>query len=74
MRVERWEVTMIRVRSRNKQPVADTVAPDVYPTAVGADDHGLHVADEDCARCGRAIGPTDEARRTAAGDCVHLNC
>ena len=71
---------MIRVRSRHKPVAADTVAPDVYPAQSlpedqsAADDHGLHVSDETCARCGRAIKPSDEARRTAAGDCVHLAC
>ena len=56
---------------------ADAVAPDVYPTEPGTEelaDHGLHVEDQTCARCGREIRPTDEARRTAKGDCVHMSC
>jgi hypothetical protein len=65
---------MVRLRNRQKSPspAAEATAPDVYPT--GADDHGLHVTDETCARCGRPIEPTDEARRTATGGCVHLSC
>jgi hypothetical protein len=60
-------------------------APDVYPAeplkqhgdplADGAlNDHGLHVEDAVCKRCNRPIRPSDEARRTASGDCVHLCC
>ena len=65
---------MIRTRSKKAQ---ETTAPDVYPTEQAADaidDHGLHVENESCARCGREIRPTDEARRTATGGCVHLSC
>jgi hypothetical protein len=56
---------------------ADTIAPEVYPTEPGQEelaDHGLHVEDQTCARCGREIQPKEEARRTAKGDCVHLAC
>lgn len=67
----------MRLKSR-RQRDTDTIAPDVYPTEAamdaGIDDHGLHVSDETCARCGRLIRPTDEARRTATGACVHLAC
>lgn len=66
----------MRLRTRRRDP--DTVAPDVYPTEYAAEDagidHGLHVTDEICARCGRAIKASDEARRTATGNCVHLSC
>ena len=67
---------MIRLRTKREQAKAEPIAPEVYPTEpiAGPDDHGLHVADQTCVRCGRPIGPTDEARRTAAGGCVHLNC
>ena len=57
---------MIRLRTKREQAKAEPIA--------GPDDHGLHVADQACVRCGRHIAPTDEARRTAAGGCVHLNC
>ena len=56
---------------------AGATARDVYPTEVSTEelaDHGLHVEDQTCTRCGREIRPTDEARRTAKGDCVHMNC
>jgi hypothetical protein len=66
---------MVRLRSRRQQQAdADTIAPDVYPAAPRPDDHGLHLSDEVCARCHRPISPDDEARRTATGGCVHLNC
>ena len=67
---------MVRLRNRQKtpSPVAETTAPDVYPSGAAADDHGFHVSDETCARCGRPIRPTDEARRTATGGCAHLSC
>jgi hypothetical protein len=69
---------MVRLRHRQQQPTQTqapmTPSPDVYPIEPASDDHGLHVTDETCARCGRAIGPTDEARRTASGGCVHLCC
>jgi hypothetical protein len=67
---------MVRLRNRQKTPApaAERTAPDVYPIDLPADDHGLHVTDESCARCGRPILPTDEARRTATGGCVHLTC
>jgi len=67
---------MVRLRSHKEAP-AETTAPDVYPTegaSAELHDHGLHVDDQACARCGREIKPTDEARRTAKGDCVHLSC
>jgi hypothetical protein len=32
------------------------------------------VENQTCARCGRTIKPTDEARKTAKGDCVHMSC
>lgn len=56
------------------QSPADTVAPEVYPTDPTADDHALHLAGQTCARCGGEIKPTDEARRTANGECVHCIC
>jgi hypothetical protein len=65
---------MVRLRNRQKSPPTETTAPDIYPTDPAAGDHGFHVTDESCARCGRAILPTDEARRTATGGCVHLSC
>jgi hypothetical protein len=64
---------MVRLRRRQQEPIADATAPGVYPVDA-AGDHGLHLSDETCARCGEAILPTDEARRTATGGCVHLNC
>ena len=67
---------MVRLRSR-KEAAAETTAPDVYPTETPIEDsadHGLHVDNETCGRCGREIKATDEARRTAKGDCVHLSC
>jgi hypothetical protein len=73
---------MVRTRSTHAEAEATTTAPeapDVYPTEPEAlgdlpDDHGLHVVNQTCARCGRNIKPTDEARKTAKGDCVHLSC
>ena len=67
---------MVRLRHRQKSPapIAHTTAPDVYPVDIPPDDHGLHLTDETCARCGRAILETDDARRTATGDCVHMSC
>ena len=67
---------MVRLRNRQKSsaPIGETTAPDVYPTDATPGDHGLHVSDETCARCGRQILPSDEARRTATGGCVHLSC
>ena len=56
---------------------AGAEAPEVYPTEPGTEelsDHGLHVEDQTCARCGQEIRPTQEARKTAKGDCVHLSC
>ena len=67
---------MVSLRS-HKEPAAETTAPEVYPTEGATEelnDHGLHVDDQTCARCGREIKPTDDARRTAKGDCVHLSC
>jgi hypothetical protein len=63
-----------RAEAKAKQ---GAVAPEVYPNEPGEEslgDHGLHVEDQTCARCGREIRPTDEARRTAKGDCVHMSC
>lgn len=74
---------MIRARLQHNEaeaattaPEAETTAPAAYPSEPAADlhDHGLHVDDQTCARCGRTIKPTDKARRTAKGDCVHLSC
>ena len=65
---------MVRLTSRRRKTPVDAVAPDVYPTDLAADDHGLHYAGEQCAHCGRAIGPDDEARRTASGGFSHLSC
>jgi hypothetical protein len=65
------------MRTRAEKKARETTAPEVYPTEPGPEelgDHGLHVSDETCARCGREIRPTDEARRTAKGDCVHMTC
>src|SRR3954469_25662028 len=63
----------LTMRIARRKP-AETIAPEVYPTDAAPDDHGLHVSDETCARCGRDIRPGDEARRTATGSCVHLSC
>lgn len=63
-----------RAETKATQPAT---APEVYPTEPGEEelaDHGLHVENETCARCGREIRPTQEARRTAKGACVHLSC
>jgi len=65
------------IRTRAKKAQQDAIAPEVYPT--GADpeeaaDHGLHIADATCARCNREIRPTDEVRKTAKGECVHIAC
>jgi len=65
---------MVRLRLRRPETTAETTAPDVYPVEAAVDDHGLHVKGETCARCGEPILPTDEARRTATGGCVHLCC
>jgi hypothetical protein len=69
---------MFRTRSRAEANAADSdAAPEVYPTEPGEEqlaDHGLHVDGETCARCGREIRPTQEARRTAKGQCVHMSC
>jgi hypothetical protein len=66
---------MFGIRS-HKRPTTDSAAaaPEVYPASEGADDRALHLDGETCARCGRTFRPTDEARRTAKGDCVHLAC
>ena len=67
---------MIRTRSKKAQ-AQETTAPDVYPTEAAAEehsDHGLHVSDQACALCGRDIKPTDEARKTLKGECVHISC
>ena len=69
---------MFRTRTR-AETAADknAVAPDVYPTEPGEEelaDHGLHVNNETCARCGRDITPMQDARRTAKGDHVHMSC
>jgi len=34
----------------------------------------LHASGQTCARCGRAFGPTDDVRRTAAGSYQHEAC
>jgi hypothetical protein len=62
-------------RAETKATHADT-DPEVYPTESEGmlADHGLHVDNEPCARCGRDIKPTQDARRTAKGDLVHLTC
>ncbi len=65
---------MISIRSKKPAAAASTPAPEVYPGNEAGDDHALHLDGETCARCGREIKPTDEARRTAAGDCVHIAC
>ena len=65
---------MIRTRAKKAQ-AQETTAPDVYPTeSAENNDHGLHVADQSCALCGREIKPSDEARKTLKGDCVHISC
>ena len=64
-------------RTREKKITQETTAPEVYPTDAAAEelhDHGLHLENQTCARCGREIMPTDDARKTAKGDCVHLSC
>ena len=69
---------MFRTRTRAQAPAdKDAIAPDVYPTEHDDEalaDHGLHVDNETCARCGRDITPMQEARRTAKGDHVHMSC
>ena len=66
---------MMRLRHKDKTAEAEATAPEVYPAeSEAADDHSLHAEGETCARCGRAIGPDDECRRKANGDCVHLTC
>ena len=69
---------MIRSGTRAESKAAqDTTAPEVYPTEPGEEqlaDHGMHVQGETCARCGREMRPTDDARRTAKGDIVHMSC
>ena len=67
---------MISIRSKKRAAAtaADDPAPEVYPGGEAVDDHALHLDGQTCARCGRDIKPTDEARRTANGDCVHLAC
>jgi len=65
------------LRTRAEKKAQEQTAPEVYPTEPAEEslaDHGLHVQDETCARCGREIRSTDEARRTAKGDCVHMSC
>lgn len=65
------------LRSRAERKARDQIAPEVYPTEPSEEeleDHALHVANEPCARCGRAIRPVDEARRTATGAVVHMSC
>jgi recombinational DNA repair protein (RecF pathway) len=65
-----------RTRAEARSTPADS-APDVYPAeAVEKElaDHGLHIESQTCARCGREITPNQDARRTAKGECVHLNC
>jgi hypothetical protein len=69
---------MFRTGTRAETKAAEgAIAPEVYPTEPGLEelsDHGLHVQDQTCSRCGREIRPTEEARKTAKGDCVHLSC
>jgi len=63
---------MLGIRSK-KQAVAETTAPEVYPTET-AEPVLNSMSGETCARCDKPIGPSDEARRTATGGCVHLSC
>jgi recombinational DNA repair protein (RecF pathway) len=65
------------IRTRVKKTAQEMTAPEVYPTEAAAaelHDHGLHLENQTCARCGREIKPTDDARKTAKGDCVHMSC
>ncbi len=65
---------MIRLTPRRRKTAVDAVAPDVYPGDVVAEDHAAHYAGQQCAHCGRYIGPDEEARRTASGGFAHLSC
>lgn len=68
---------MLRTSRAERKAKAGPTAPDVYPSEPSTEeleDHGLHVENQTCARCGREIRPTQEARRTAKGDCVHMSC
>ena len=65
------------IRTRAKKARQETIAPDVYPTDMTTDeleDHGLHVDAASCKRCGRAIKPTDEVRKSSTGGVVHMAC
>ena len=66
----RWLILAVLGLAQLMVVLDATIVNIALPSAQDA----LHFSDESCVRCGNPILPSDEARRTAKGECVHTVC